>query len=210
MSKRMLLLILTVGLLSLILGAATISWFHDIEISRDNIFQAGTWTHDIAVTAINLSKTVVGQGFQMRINVTVQNQGNFTETFNVTSHANTTTIQTQTVINLASGDSRNITFAWNTTSIPYGNYTISAVADTITEEIHTDDNDLSNGIVIVTIPGDVNGDRNVDTHDLFKIGKAYSSTATSSNWNPNADINNDLIVNALDLDILNKNYGKAI
>jgi len=43
MPKKAFILILTVGLLSLILGAATISWFHDIETSQGNVFQAGIW-----------------------------------------------------------------------------------------------------------------------------------------------------------------------
>jgi len=43
MPKKAFILILTVGLLSLILGAATISWFQDIETSQGNVFQAGIW-----------------------------------------------------------------------------------------------------------------------------------------------------------------------
>jgi hypothetical protein len=39
----------------------------------------------------------VGQGFSATINVTVANQGNYTETFNVTAYANGTAIQTETL-----------------------------------------------------------------------------------------------------------------
>jgi len=39
---------------------------------------------DVAVTDVRLRQTVVGQGFSTKINVTVQNQGELTETFNVT------------------------------------------------------------------------------------------------------------------------------
>lgn len=39
MSKRIFLLILTVGLISVILGA-TIAWFHDVGLSQDNVFTA--------------------------------------------------------------------------------------------------------------------------------------------------------------------------
>lgn len=39
--------------------------------------------HDLAVTNITPSKKVVGQGYSTLINVTVKNQGGFTETFNV-------------------------------------------------------------------------------------------------------------------------------
>jgi len=48
----------------------------------------GLEVHDVAVTNITPSKTVVGQGYSMPINVTVENQGDYTETFNVTLCAN--------------------------------------------------------------------------------------------------------------------------
>jgi hypothetical protein len=55
-------------------------------------------THDIAVTDVTVSKTIIGQGYTLYINVTVQNEGIHTETFNVTAYANTSVIQTQTTI----------------------------------------------------------------------------------------------------------------
>lgn len=42
MPKKTLILILTVGLLSIIFGA-TLAWFNDIEVSSGNVFQAGIW-----------------------------------------------------------------------------------------------------------------------------------------------------------------------
>jgi hypothetical protein len=50
-----------------------------------------TWivpSHDVAVTNVRPYKTVVGQGFSSRINVTVANQGTCTETFDVSLYAN--------------------------------------------------------------------------------------------------------------------------
>ncbi len=44
-------------------------------------------TPDIAVTNVTLSKTVVGQGYSVSINVTVENQGVYAETFNVTVYS---------------------------------------------------------------------------------------------------------------------------
>jgi len=46
--------------------------------------------HDVAVTNIVPSKTVVGKGYSLNINVTAANQGDYTETFNVTVYINTT------------------------------------------------------------------------------------------------------------------------
>jgi hypothetical protein len=44
--------------------------------------------HDVALTNIRSSKTVVAQGYSTSINVTSENQGDFSETFNVTLCAN--------------------------------------------------------------------------------------------------------------------------
>jgi len=80
---------------------------------------------DMAITSVTPFKTVVGQGYFMSINITVENQGDFTETFSVTTYAKTNIIQTKT-INLTSGDSTTITFTWDTTGFAKGNYTIKA------------------------------------------------------------------------------------
>jgi outer membrane protein assembly factor BamB len=48
--------------------------------------------YDVAVTNLVCSKTVVGQGYTLYITVTVENQGDVTETFNVTAYYNGTAI----------------------------------------------------------------------------------------------------------------------
>lgn len=52
-------------------------------------------TIDVAVTNVIPSKTVVGQNYTALIMTTVENQGNFTETFNVTAYYNETAILTE-------------------------------------------------------------------------------------------------------------------
>lgn len=114
-------------------------------------------THDIAIAGVTLSRTVVGQGYSTNINVTVANQGDFTETFNVTAYANTTTILTQTVI-LENGNSTTMTFTWNTTGFVKGNYTVSAYATPVQGETDTEDNNRTDGWVLITKVGDLGGD----------------------------------------------------
>jgi hypothetical protein len=46
-------------------------------------------SHDVAITNVTPSKTVADQGYEADTNVTVTNQGDFTETFNVTLYAKT-------------------------------------------------------------------------------------------------------------------------
>jgi hypothetical protein len=163
---------------------------------------------NIGVAEITLSKTIVGQGLDIRVNITVQNLGMFSENFTNALYANTTAVGTQKT-RLASNASTTITFTWNTSGFAKGNYIITAYAEPIVGETTTGDNTQSGGIIIVTIPGDVNGDRKVDAIDLNDLKKAYGSTYGLPAWNSNCDVNGDNKVDVLDLFLQSKNYGKT-
>jgi len=170
--------------------------------------------HDIAVLSVNPLKTVVGQGYTMQTNVTVTNQGDFTETFNVTLYAKTTTIETKQVT-LISGASAALTFTWNTIGFAYGNYTIWAYAYPIQGETDTADNNMTSTIQVhVGVPGDVSGkisgkyDGLVNMYDIVYVINLFLTTPNSHNWNPNADINNDGMVNMKDIYIPINNFLK--
>ncbi|MEM4700794.1 MAG: S8 family serine peptidase [Candidatus Bathyarchaeia archaeon] len=174
------------------------------------VFMYGTF--DVAVTDVVLYKSVVAQGYSMRINVTVANQGSFTETFNVTVYANETPAQTK-VVTLASGNFTSITFTWNTTGFAKGNYTISAVADKIPDETDTSDNTYVSRVPVhVGVPGDVSSavpgvpDYRVDARDITYLILLFDTRPGSQNWNPNADINDDSVVNARDITIAVINF----
>ncbi len=130
--------------------------------------------HDISIEKVTLARTVVGQGFSTKMNLTLQNQGDYTETFNVTAYANTTSIATQTVT-LTSGNSATITFVWNTSGFVKGNYTISAYAWPLRDETDVSDNNCTGGWILVTIPGDVDGNFEVDIYDVTAICVCYDS-----------------------------------
>jgi len=163
---------------------------------------------DIAIANLVPPKTVVGQGYSMDITVTVENQGDYTETFNITIYANTTAITTRTVT-LTNGDSATITFIWDTTNVTLGNYVIKAVATTVPGEIDTDDNALINGTVYVGIVGDINADGKVNMRDIGICCMAYGSYPGYPKWNPNADINGDGKIDMRDIGITCTNYGKT-
>ncbi|MEM2702777.1 MAG: dockerin type I domain-containing protein, partial [Candidatus Bathyarchaeia archaeon] len=164
--------------------------------------------HDIATTNLTPLKTIVGQGYTMNINVTVANQGDFTETFNVTLYANTTEIVTKEII-LESGGSATITFAWNTTGFAKGNYTIWAYAWPVPGETNTEDNTkYFDEIVKVTIPGDVDGDFKVKMDDIMLLVKAFGSKIGQPKYDPNCDINYDGKISMDDIMIAVKNFGK--
>jgi len=163
--------------------------------------------HDIAITNITPLKTIVGQGYTMNVNVTVTNQGSFTETFNMTLYANTTAIN-QTEITLTSGTSITITLTWNTTAFAKGNYTISAYAWPVPSETDTADNTFTDGIVTITIPGDVWGDFDVDILDVTKICGIYGAKQNQEWFIPECDIDNDGTITILDVVIAASHYGQ--
>jgi len=165
-------------------------------------------TGDIAITNVTPSKTIVGQGYSMKINVTVENQGDLTETFNVTAYANTTLIETKEMT-LPSGNSITITFTWNTTSFAKGNYTISAYATPIPNETDTADNTYIDGWVVVTIKGDVDGDRDVDIYDVVKITGIYRSKRGDPEFNPNSDLDDDGEITIYDVVRCTSHYGQV-
>jgi len=179
---------------------------------KDNYPLMRTWSeHDISVETVTTSTSIAYVGSTINITVTVKNNANTTvsESFTVTAKYNSTIIGTQTVTNLAQGATQALTFNWDTIGTAAGNYTISATASTVTDELNTDNNNKIDGITRILIPGDINRDNKVDLTDLKLLNQAYGSTLGQLNWNPNADLNKDNIINLLDLFILSKNYGKS-
>jgi hypothetical protein len=164
--------------------------------------------HDIAVLSVNPLKTIVGQGYTMQTNVTVTNQGDYTETFNVTLYANTTAIETKQVT-LTSLNSTTITYTWNTTDYAKGNYTMWAYAEPVQGETETADNTFADGIVYVGVSGDINGDGTVDIFDAIILSTAFGSKPNQPNWNPNTDLDNSGETDIFDAIILSTHFGET-
>jgi parallel beta-helix repeat protein len=173
--------------------------------------------HDVGITEISTSKTVVEQGYSMNISVEIINYGEQLEILNVTARANSTIIGTQTTT-LALGTSNTMIYTWNTSGFAKGNYTISAYAWPVPGETHTADNDLMGGTVLVARVGDLNGDDKCDGRDLIIASRAFGSygpdyfypgSLATLGWNPNADITNDNKVDGRDLLIASRHFGEG-
>ncbi len=137
--------------------------------------------HDVAVKCVT-SKSVIGQGCSSTIKVTVINVGTYTETFNITTFANTTIISTATDIALASGNSTIIDFVWNTASFDKGNYTLRAYLEPVPDETNPSDNNFTDGWVIVAMVGDITGsdgwpDGKCDMRDIGLVARYFGQTA---------------------------------
>jgi hypothetical protein len=112
--------------------------------------RAITEAYDIKVTNATVSKTVANRGDSLNINVTIANQGYFTETFNVIVYANTTPVALRTVT-LEKGASTLVTLTWNTAGFAQGNYIISAYAEPVLGEIDSTDNRYVDGTVQIIL-----------------------------------------------------------
>ena len=161
------------------------------------------------------SKTIVGQGYNLNINVTAANQGDYEETFNVTVYANTTVIGTQTVNNLFNETSTVLALIWNTTGVAYGNYTISGYTEPVPGEADTANNNCTCMIPLhIGVPSDVSGptqgvyDGTTNMRDINYLILLFNTNPGSPNWKPNADINNDGTVNMRDIQIAILNFNK--
>jgi len=181
----------------------------DIE---DNTFIAGTlsiklWPN-IAITEITPSKTVVGQGYTMQIDVTIENQGSDQAIFNFTLYCNDTVIGTFTNIKLTGLNFITISYTWNTSGWTKGVYIISANASLVIGETNTNDNTfVCNRAVIITVPGDTDGDMDIDIYDIVRLASIYGAKRGEARFNPNCDIDGNGEINIYDVVIATSRYG---
>ena len=74
--------------------------------------------HDIAVLSVDISSYNVVIGDTVKVSVTVRNEGNFSETFNLTIYVNSSPINHTLVENLKPDEERLVVFCWNTSFSP--------------------------------------------------------------------------------------------
>lgn len=140
--------IIAIMLISFLAGMLAITFNFGATASCTRAYYETIEVHDVAVTNITAWPTAVPQGEPIYINVTVENQGNFTETFSVTvsaSHWGTGTvipIGTKTVYDLSPNASKTVNFVWDTTGAPLGTYDLTA------EAILPEDDDPEDNILI--------------------------------------------------------------
>jgi hypothetical protein len=105
--------------------------------------QAYVGTRNVAVTSID-TPTTIPQGLIAYINVTAQNRGEFQATFDVTlTYSGTPIDGVQTIIDLPTGESRTVTFAWDILLLPLGQYNLTATATAVPGEFDLSDNTIS-------------------------------------------------------------------
>ncbi len=166
---------------------------------------------DLAVTNVVTSGTWVYQGNQLKINATVKNQGEITETSIVLSvYYDGNLLGGNTIASLNPSEEVTLTFSWNTTGItPCHNYTISAEVAAVPYELNLLNNIYSDGQVKVRWYGDVNGDDVVDGQDIQLLKNAIPSMPGDPKWNPEADVNDDGLVDGVDYQRTKRRIGQG-
>jgi len=139
--------------------------------------------HDVAVSAIRLSRNPAVPGDLVGVMVDVENNGNFYEIFGVTVYADTNTtvvgdeiyLGVQTVHLIEFGFTT-LSFSWDTTNAPVGNLAVSALAQIVAEENNTENNLLREGATIHILPNihDVAVTNIVASENAVYIGEPLS------------------------------------
>jgi hypothetical protein len=129
--------------------------------------------HDIEALSQSASEVSVMPGDIVSIDVTVRNNGDFTETFDVTCEADGITVGTILVVDLAPGESRTLIFTWDTAGVSQGTYSIKATADpadSITEVDETNNE--------CTMPAQVTiGEEPEEEHDIEALSQSASEVS---------------------------------
>lgn len=163
--------------------------------------------HNISVLSVLPNKTIVGQGMTMRVSPTLKNNGDFTETFNVTCFANAEVVGIEE-ITLDPDSQATLTFTWNTIDLDRGDYRIRYEASIVSDESNTTDNMLLDGTVFVTIVGDTNNDCVVDIFDVVRIVPLIGAIIIVDSYDPNLNIMDDGVIDIYDIVLVARNFGE--
>lgn len=88
-----------------------------------------------------------------------------------------------------------------------GQYTVSMTITDINGDSDVYTRNLYINAGMPALQGDIDADGDVDGYDLYLLQQAYGSSNGDANWNPNADINGDGVINGLDMLIVAENFG---
>jgi len=151
----------------------------------------------------------------MEITVHVANDRSFAVgSFTVTLYYDSTPIGTQSVPDLEPFEARMLKFDWNVTDLPWGLYNLTAIV-TVPNDIKPANNILVYSALKIKIPGDTDGDGDVDPFDFSAFRVAYGSLGPPQvpqpqpSYNLWADLNLDGDVDPFDFSGFRVNYGQT-
>jgi hypothetical protein len=164
---------------------------------------------DIAITNVVPSAYLPYEGWLVDITVTVKNQGETNENFEVKAYYDDSLIGTAP-LSLASLEEINLHFTWDiATAELYRNYTIRAEATLLPLEYNETNNSFIDGVVQARLMGDINNDRTVDIVDVSFVAYAFGSYPGHPRWDEEADLNLDSFVDIQDVGSVAFNFGRT-
>ena len=202
-----------------------IEGIHNITIYANDV--AGNWgnsqttyfsfqkAHDMAAVNVTNSRTaylpmaIVGQGYNISVYISVENQGSFEENFLTAIYANSSLIG-DIQANLSSGQGSILELTWVTEEPALGTYSLSVQIPVHPNETDIEDNTFTAAIdVLVTFPGDIDGDRDVDIFDVVHMADLYGVTNPDPRYDICCDIEGDGDTDIFDIVITADNYGSS-
>ncbi len=167
---------------------------------------------DISIVNVSVSTNQVYVGRKVSINVTVSNNGEKVEDFQLILYYNFTggnVIGVVGVVGLNPGEFRVLNFVWDTGGVqPCRSYVVTAYVPQLLGERNIGDNVVSGSMPIkVKMVGDVNGDSKIDVKDVAAVSKAFGKRFRDEGWNGEADINGDLKIDIFDVALVSKSFG---
>jgi len=148
--------------------------------------------HDVGITSLSFSNNSPKQGDSIVITVVVKNNGTATENaFDVKVSNGTTLIGTQTVTSLAVGDTKSLTYSWNTTGSPLGQNTITANATAVPDETDLNNNVKTGTLTILSSTAksaDINSDGRYDMKDIAIVCWSFGTQPGDARWKDIADL----------------------
>ena len=197
---------------------------HDVAIIDKEIFVNPSKYPSLVLSGAYESYPTWGVPY--KVNVTVTNEGDYTETFTVSvllqNATGNYTQGTQPVNNLAPGATTNLIFSFAVPPLPgypdnapaawpYPTYTVWANASVVPGGTDTADNQLFDGTIKVKWPGDADGNGEIKLPDLVKLAKAWYGDIVSnpSKYNYVADFDMNGEIKLPDLVKLAKSWYKG-
>jgi hypothetical protein len=150
--------------------ASTVPYEYNLT---NNIYVDGTvqiiqLIQQLAIVSVVPASNIAYEGQPLSIYVTAENLGNVAESFDVNASSVFGLIGTQPVTALAPSAEITLTFVWNTTQVPAGNYTITGACTILPLQTNTTNTVVVSGTITIAI-----------------LDLAVTNVTTSSYWSPN-------------------------
>jgi len=171
-------------------------------------------SNDVAISSMSLARSVVHKGYNVKIDVTVVEQANTSETFDVTLNNGTTLIGSSLGQSIGALATKTVTIEMATGTLTPCAWYVLFLNGTVA--ISGDDDPCDNvqtayAVFYLRLTGDVSGDGLTTGLDVLQVTSLANFGKTVPPANPYADVNGDGLITGLDVLIITSiaNFGKA-